>query len=154
LHTWKADEILEFADHMHGRRMVATFGKCHAINVDPKEETETPESVKFLGDVVSLVDRATNGCKLARKAYEILRKLGPIWQMSLGIPPNECVASTAEPTQAEWACVKLACVHEDFGQEENSEHPRDSIQLRLPTSENPQPPPSRSPPMQPRDSSV
>lgn len=126
LHTWKADAILEFADHMHGRRMVATFGRCHAINIDPKEEPEIPRCAKYMGDVVSMVDRATHGCRIARKACEVLRKLGPIWQMSLGIHPDQCTAQVEEISPAEWKFVKLACVSEDFGSEQSSETPRDS----------------------------
>lgn len=108
LHTWEAESILEFAGHMHGRRMVATFGKFHATNIDPVEKE--PESVgkKYVGDTVSLAERAAKGNVRARRACEILYKLGPLWQMALGVDPSACVASSDEIDASEWKEVHAA----------------------------------------------
>lgn len=131
LHTWQADSILEFAAHMHGRRMVATFGKCHAINVDPTPEPEIPRSARYLGDLVSMVDRAKLGCRHARKACEILCKLGPIWQMSLGIQPDQCTAASGDVSAEEWKLIRISCVSDDFESAAERQTERDSQQLQF-----------------------
>lgn len=153
LHTWEANSILEFAAHMHGRRMIATFGKCHAVNVDPKPEPEIPRCAKYIGDVVSMVDRARDGCRLARKACEIIEKLGPIWQMSLGIHPDRCHVVEGVISAEEWKTVKRACVWEDYPHAEIPERrpstmpleyrpDRDSHRPVIPPAPRPSPPTS------------
>lgn len=131
LHTWQANSILEFAAHMHGRRMVATFGGCHKVNVEPAEIKEIPRSEKYIGDVVSLMDRADKGCRNARKAREILMKMGPLWQMAIGIPPEQCVATINVVDPDEWKIVKLALVQEDFEKPVIPVPKRDSAQLEF-----------------------
>lgn len=132
LHTWQATSVLEFAAHMHGRRMVATFGKCHRVNVDPAETKAIPRSEKYIGDVVSLMDRADRGCRNARKAREILCRMGPLWQMAIGIPPDQCVAISDEITADEWKMVKLSLVQDDYEKPEIPAISRHSMQLEFP----------------------
>lgn len=108
MHTWEADAVLEFAAHMHGRRMVATFGVCHATNVDPAEKPELPAFAKYVGDIVSLVDRSAAGSKSARRACELLSQIGPQFQMAMGVTPGNATPDCRDLTASEWREVKAA----------------------------------------------
>jgi len=109
LNTWESAAVLEFAEHMHGRRMMATFGRLHAVNIDPHTPAE-PQTVRtFLCDTVTLRNRADAGNERAKKACTILCKLGPSWKMSLGIMPEASDMDGYTLTPEELTTIELAC---------------------------------------------
>lgn len=114
LHTWESDAVLEFATHMHGRRMVATFGVCHAANVDPAEKAELSASMKYVGDVVQLAERAARGCRNARKACELLASLGATAQMAMGVTPGNVVEVDHVLSPEECSFIRYAFIAENF----------------------------------------
>jgi len=62
LHTWDDDVICEFADAMHGVRMVMTFGKAHKATVESAEPESESKATTFVTHTLTLkrLERAGN----------------------------------------------------------------------------------------------
>lgn len=74
---WPRETIREFADGMHRRRLIATFGSCHKVNVDlcdeEKEKPKLPRASISYGQLREAID---SGLEPARKAAPLLARMG------------------------------------------------------------------------------
>lgn len=75
--TWKAATVCEFASAMHRRRLVATFGRMHKLNVDLcDEEKEKPKLPTACISYEQMRKEIDAGNECARKAAPLLARLG------------------------------------------------------------------------------
>jgi len=75
--AWKESTIVEFAEAMHRRRLVATFGRMHKANVDRcDEEKKKPALPRACISYAQLRSQIDNGNETARAAAPLLARLG------------------------------------------------------------------------------
>lgn len=73
---WPDDKIREYATGTHGRRLIHTFGKCHA-QVNDDDEDETPKaSFSYVTHARTLLDAIEQKSTSAEHAREILARKG------------------------------------------------------------------------------
>ena len=89
LASWGTDEIVEFAEAMHGRRLIRTFGSCHGVKIDPKPEPLTPDGYRELCNVSLLVYAARGGMAAAIDAITTLRRVSALWRRVLPAQADE-----------------------------------------------------------------
>lgn len=90
--SWSEGEICEYAEAMHGRRLIHTFGAEHGANVDPEPASEVKEGAEIVAPLKFTLAAAKMGDEKAAHAIEILRRLGATYAMACGTDP---LASTA-----------------------------------------------------------
>jgi len=109
--TWPPEAIREFATAMHRQRLIATFGKSHAVNVDlAEEEPARPQLPAYSISMTTFRAALRDGIGPARFAAPILAKMGGCWRLlfSAYAEPDEWEA--LEPTGSElddlgdWLC--------------------------------------------------
>jgi hypothetical protein len=102
LAAWPAKTIEEFATAMHRRRLVATFGRMHKLNVDlcdgEKEKPKLPRASLSYETIRSAIDA---GDGPARSAAPLLARLGIafrqlFFEFSM---PGECYADELSASQ-------------------------------------------------------
>jgi hypothetical protein len=108
--SWQPAEICEFANAMHGRRLVHTFGQAHGAKVDPAEEEETFPASELIGPLSYIAKACDQGDPKARHAMEILRRMGPIWADASGQTRNlpGLPRSPVEAWETQLVCDHLA----------------------------------------------
>jgi len=75
--AWKFNTICEFATAMHRRRLVATFGAMHKLNVDLcDEERPKPQLPRASLGYAQIRDAIAAGNEVAQKAAPLLARLG------------------------------------------------------------------------------
>lgn len=84
---WPDSAVREYAEALHGRRMVHTFGKLHGESIDPGEKDVENKGVKEICSLHRLRVRASLGNVDAERACEILARCGNMWRMSMGLSP-------------------------------------------------------------------
>ena len=99
---WPAETIRDFATGMHRRRLIATFGSMHKLNVDLSDE-ERPKPVLPRASLgfAQIRDAIASGNEVARKAAPLLARLGIafrqlFFEFSM---PAECYADELSPSQ-------------------------------------------------------
>lgn len=99
---WGEDRIQEFATSMHRRRLIATFGSSHKVNVDLcDKEPEKPVLPRASISYGQMMDAIAAGNPAAEKAAPLLARLGIAfrqlffeWSM-----PGECYADELPASQ-------------------------------------------------------
>jgi hypothetical protein len=87
---WSDAELCEFADAMHGRRMVHTFGTSYAEEIEPTHPGETKVKAEPLCTVNRVHVLAARGDAYARLARELLRAhRGLLGRLASGARPVE-----------------------------------------------------------------
>lgn len=83
LNSWTATEIRDYADAMHRRRTIHTFGSCHGVaaEADP-DDTAPPKSTKTVG-VWVIRRRMRLGDQAARRAAEAFASAGGMLSLLL-----------------------------------------------------------------------
>jgi hypothetical protein len=98
--AWTDEEIIEFAEQMHRRRVVGTFGKWHRCKVDELDANapKPPKATHALSFsfVESMLD---NSKELRERAAPLLAKLSRTWRL-LMLPIVGVSASRWEETTA------------------------------------------------------
>lgn len=105
LSHWPVEAIAEYADAVHGRRLLHTFGNLHGANPDAADDPEPVGGSSHLVAVSALKARSALGCPYASEALELMRRMGGLWAvfsptLPLG-PSTSCV-----PFEA-WERTKL-----------------------------------------------
>lgn len=104
LSSWSPETIVEFAKAMHRRRLVATFGRMHKLNVDlcdeEKEKPALPRACMSYEQVRSAVEA---GPGPARSAAPLLARLGIafrqlFFEFSM---PGDCYSDELSASQLE-----------------------------------------------------
>lgn len=80
-------EIREFAEAVHGRRLVFTFGKTHNANPDPRPEPESHATDEPLLSLHRITGSADLGNPRAQRVVDLLRNVSPVWCSALGYLP-------------------------------------------------------------------
>lgn len=69
--SWADDDVREYAEATHGRRLIQTFGTLHGMKTRPEKPTSSTASWKYLTSVHLLHLRAKRGCVLAQRALNM-----------------------------------------------------------------------------------
>lgn len=78
--SWPPEAVREFATAMHRQRLVATFGKSHAVNVDLSDkEPERPPLPRWSISMETFRSALRDGVGPARFAAPVLAKMGGCW---------------------------------------------------------------------------
>jgi len=79
-----AEEIIDFASAMKGRRLLGTFGTAHALRIEAAEETEPAptETARISANKVRMLESL--GFVPAMTACEILQRCGGFWAAAIG----------------------------------------------------------------------
>lgn len=97
---WPDDATCEYADALHGVRMVHTFGDSYAVEVEP----ESPGEVKVMAEKLCTTNRvrhlANRGDAYGILAMELLRRAGWAMVRCLGPAPASSLGGT--PRLEEW----------------------------------------------------
>jgi hypothetical protein len=117
---WGAERIVEFSKAMHRRRLLATFGSAHKVNVDLcDKEAEKPTLPRGSISYGQMMDAISAGVPAAEKAAPLLARMGIAfrqlffeWSM-----PGECYADEIPASQlvdfGRWIEEVCACIHRD-----------------------------------------
>lgn len=110
---WTDDEICEYADALHGRRLIHTFGAAHGQNLDPTPEPEALAGNDYVGPLENITRAAELGCPDAAHASEILRRLGRSFCEASGQPHKLSLAPAVkvEPWEHELLIACTARLH-------------------------------------------
>lgn len=105
LRTWRPATIAEYAEAVHGRRLLHTFGALHGHNPDPAPDDDAFRQSEPLVGVRTLRIRATAGCPHAVEAVDLMRRMGGFW--SVFAPPLIRTAHTPFVPFESWEAERL-----------------------------------------------
>jgi hypothetical protein len=105
LTKWTAGNVIEYAEAMHGRRLIHTFGNLHNVACDEESEDATPQAQRRIATTTHLLHRAEVGDDDARFCVAVLAASGPKWALAFGVDRSGQALVTAPPTADE---VRLA----------------------------------------------
>lgn len=97
---WSHEEICEYAEAMHGRRLIHTFGKAHGTKVDEPEIEEKHEATEFVAPLRPLIAAADNNDREAKHAIEILCRISRTYAEAAGEIPR--AAHAVMPPVEDW----------------------------------------------------
>lgn len=83
LDSWAATEIREYADAMHRRRTIHTFGNCHGATAEADPDDDTPSSSTKTIGVWVIRRRMRLGDEHARRTAEALASSGGVLSILL-----------------------------------------------------------------------
>lgn len=103
--TWPLERLAEFAEAMHGKRLLHTFGSGHGRKVEADEEEAKTADLEPVGSLAAVVKHAKSGDHEAAIACETLQRMGPRFADAAGL---ERTASTLErPPIEQWEVERL-----------------------------------------------
>lgn len=70
--TWPGEAIIEYAHATHGTRMVQSFGNCHNVTVEDRDEHPEPAKNRFMFSLQRLLDEAVRGNPAAKALCQAL----------------------------------------------------------------------------------
>ncbi len=113
--NWPAAALCEFADALHGKRMLHTFGACYAEQVEPETPGTKSEPAEPLLSANRLVWAANRGHAYARTAVELLNRCNGWLRNALGpaATPARIVRVPLEPWENERLLICLRAVATD-----------------------------------------
>lgn len=82
--SWSWAAIVEYADAMHGRRLVHTFGSAHGVKIEDETDAGDADSGEFVADALTLQKAAREGDTRACFVRNTLASLGRDWGFALG----------------------------------------------------------------------
>jgi hypothetical protein len=77
IQAWPLARIREWAEAMHGQRLLHTFGSLHGANLDPADEGDAPKKGRRLASLLWLAMGAGRGVKQCVHACQVFRLLWP-----------------------------------------------------------------------------
>lgn len=80
LERWPQERITEFADAMHGGRLMHTFGNLHGRELDPRDPNESTEKGRRVASIAWIDAAARRGQKSGRVACLLFRLIFPMQQ--------------------------------------------------------------------------
>jgi replication protein len=81
--SWSWAAVAEFAEAMHGRRLVHTFGTAHGAAMEDDADAGDADSGEFITDALTLSKAARRGDQRASFARNTLASLGRDWGFAL-----------------------------------------------------------------------
>lgn len=99
---WPAEAICEFATAMHRQRLIATFGKSHAVNVDlADKEPEPPPLPRYSISMEAFRAALRDGVGPARYAAPVLARMGGCWKSLFSAYAEPDESAVVEPDGTE-----------------------------------------------------
>lgn len=114
--TWSPECVREYATAMKGKRLINTFGNRHGVPLDSDDKPDVEEPSTHLLHAYQLTDAAVRGYEPARRAIEILRRMGPIHAMCVGqepLPPGAAVVPV-EDWEHEFVVRVCEVIHMEY----------------------------------------
>jgi len=115
---WPAHAILEYADALHGARVLATFGSLHGVTVDAAEPNPDPGAPESITTVGQLVRAARDRDHHAARAFGLLTRLLPMLAHAapdLAAPPLDTDGDDAARLAADIDAALAAWQNRDPG---------------------------------------
>lgn len=133
---WPAAAVCEYAEAMHGRRTLHTFGCAHGQSIDPPEDPDAPKSAESLCAIAKLQRFADRGHDGALHVLEILSRMGPTYRAAVGRPPL-LFTGPLEPV-ADWELAVVVSVSREISEVDEAD--RFKPQKPPPEPTTPEPP--------------
>lgn len=100
--TWPPEAIREFATAMYRQRLVATFGRSHAVNVDlAGKESAAPALPRYSISMETFRAALRDGVGPARYAAPVLARMGGCWSALFHAYADPEESAGPEPTGSE-----------------------------------------------------
>jgi hypothetical protein len=96
---WPPEKICEYADAIHGRRMLHTTGKLHGKTPDKDTEEETGKCTQQICSLATIRNAAEAADPRAIRAVELMQRMGGFWRR-LTLYDNERNDTPATPLTA------------------------------------------------------
>lgn len=100
LRTWPPASLREYAEAMHGRRLLQTFGTAHNPRLDADDQPEPPNPTTHLIHAAQLITASFEGHRAAQHARWLIARMGREHAMAVGVNPDS-IRDTAPPTLPE-----------------------------------------------------
>lgn len=100
LRTWPPPAIREYAEAMHGRRLLQTFGTAHNTRTDADDQPEPPNPTTHLIHSAQLITASAEGHRSAQHARWLIARMGREHAMAVGVNPAS-ILDTSPPSLAE-----------------------------------------------------
>lgn len=97
---WTFDEIAEYAEALHRRRMVITFGSCHNVPIDNDEDVPGIDDERALVGVGQVKRAAAKGCGAAARLIDLAGRHGGLIARVFGHPYARGEFEQPEPWDA------------------------------------------------------
>lgn len=107
--SWHEEQLCEFAQATHGRRMVHTFGKSHGKPVEAERTDDKPKISSPLLSLRALCVEASRECPIALRACSLLSRMGTRWCLAAGFEPPPIDAKEEKVTDAELQSFVADC---------------------------------------------
>lgn len=128
IESWSRDDILEFADALHGKRMVTAWGSCFKAQTGESDGEEERERVSVTCSVERLRLASLAGSEHASRACDLLARCGPLYARLVG---RSCVLGVGVPPPLDdGECKLLESLCRWVGGEVMSDPLRDEIASR------------------------
>jgi hypothetical protein len=119
--AWPDSKLREFADALHGKRMVHTFGKSYAVEVEPEEPGVVSEKAERLCSANSLMKAARLHDAYAKMGLELLGRTRGALRAAIRVPGE--VSSVPWLPLEEWETERLLYCLRIIGQRSPTDKP-------------------------------
>jgi hypothetical protein len=129
---WDAETICEYAEGVHRRRLMGTFGKWHSIDVNEDRDTEEPDELPRHGTTWAKLKAAIDSGTLDRnETLAALWQLGYIWRLLIAEEFEEPPEVTVVPGARVYDAMTVAMLDIE-GVPEREQGPPPPIQTKRP----------------------
>ena len=97
--TWRSEQIREYADAMHGKRLVRTYGGVTLTGDDEDEESQSEKASERVCPVNWIIQAADAGSEVARHAIDVLSRVGRDEAAAVGREPDRSVCVPVEDAE-------------------------------------------------------
>lgn len=101
LTRWTAGNVIAYAQAMHGRRLIHTFGSLHAVPCDEESEEVIQMCTRRIASTMHLLHRSDVGDFDARFCVSVLSAVDQRWAIAFGTPWSTQPLVPAPPAPAE-----------------------------------------------------
>jgi hypothetical protein len=111
LHKWPPERIREYAEVLHGARMIQPFGNCLALHLDRDEEDADREPTRHVVHGSILKAAADRGDGNAQFARDVFARMNPDLAAAVGVFPAVPYSPTLIPSPDDVnraLCIALA----------------------------------------------
>lgn len=87
LSRWPASCVIDYANAMHGRRLIHTFGTAHSVAINDDDNTDSINDSEVIISVPRIVKKAATNDQRAVRILELMRRLSPTFARASGQTP-------------------------------------------------------------------
>lgn len=103
---WSEETLCDYAEGVHRRRLLGTFGKWHKVDVNEDRDSDEPAELPRHGTTWTKLKAAIDGGTLDRReTVACLWQLGYLWRLLLAEETDDELAVTVVPGAAAYDAV-------------------------------------------------